>query len=124
MVRTTVPKWWPPPDPILGFRPQPNSEVVATATFGPELIYRRTYHFDADAARLTPQGPAGADTYLFLGDSFIFGQGLFDIRPCGEMTIVEVTTGPGWNGMRGCWNRCSRISMSAATSSKSARGRW
>jgi hypothetical protein len=78
LVRSTVPQWWPPPDPILGFRPQPNSEVVATATFGPELIYRRTYHFDADAARLTPQGPAGADTYLFLGDSFIFGQGLFD----------------------------------------------
>jgi len=78
LVRTTVPKWWPPPDPILGFRPTPNSEVLNTATFGPELIYRRTYHFDADAARLTPQGPASADTYLFLGDSFIFGQGLFD----------------------------------------------
>jgi hypothetical protein len=76
--RTTVPRWWPPPDPILGFRPQPNSEALNTATFGPEIVYRRTYHFDADAARLTPQGPAGADTYLFLGDSFIFGQGLPD----------------------------------------------
>jgi hypothetical protein len=78
LVRTTVPRWWPPPDPILGFRPQPNSEALNTATFGPEIVYRRTYHFDADAARLTPQGPAGADTYLFLGDSFIFGQGLPD----------------------------------------------
>jgi hypothetical protein len=78
LVKTTVPRWWPPPDPILGFRPQPNSEVLNTATFGPEIIYRRTYHFDGDAARLTPQGPPGADTYLFLGDSFIFGQGLPD----------------------------------------------
>jgi hypothetical protein len=78
LVRTTVPRWWPPPDPILGFRPKPDSEAVNTATFGPEIVYRRTYHFDADAARRTPQGPPGADTYLFLGDSFIFGQGLPD----------------------------------------------
>ena len=81
LVQTTDPKWWPPPDPILGFRPRPNSEVVATARFGPETIYRHTYHFDDTAARVTPAGPAGpagADTYLFLGDSFIFGQGLVD----------------------------------------------
>jgi hypothetical protein len=78
LVRTTVPRWWPPSDPILGFRPRPNTEVLATATFGPETIYRRTYHFDDTAARVTPPGPAGADTYLFLGDSFAFGQGLPD----------------------------------------------
>jgi hypothetical protein len=78
LVRKTVPQWWPPPDPILGFRPKPNSEAVNTVTFGPETLYRRTYHFDADGARVTPQGPPGADTYLFLGDSFIFGQGLPD----------------------------------------------
>jgi len=78
LVQTTDPKWWPPPDPILGFRPRPNTEVIATATFGPELIYRRTYHIDGNAARVTPAGPAGGDTYLFLGDSFVFGQGLVD----------------------------------------------
>lgn len=78
LVQTTDPKWWPPPDPILGFRPRPNTEVLATATFGAELIYRHTYHFDGNAARVTPAGPAGADTYLFLGDSFVFGQGLVD----------------------------------------------
>src|SRR3990167_9176583 len=78
LVQTTDPKWWPPPDPVLGFRPQANTEVVATATFGPEQIYRRTYHFDGTAARVTPPGPPGADTYLFLGDSFVFGQGLVD----------------------------------------------
>ncbi len=78
VVKTTDPKWWPPPDPVLGFRPLPDSQVVATVSFGPELVYRRTYHFDATAARVTPAAPAGADTYLFLGDSFIFGQGLVD----------------------------------------------
>lgn len=78
LVKTTDPKWWPPPDPILGFRPLPNSQAVATVMFGPETVYRRTYHFDDTAARVTPKGPAGSDTYLFLGDSFIFGQGLLD----------------------------------------------
>ena len=78
LVKATDPKWWPPPDPVLGFRPRPNSEVVATAAFGADQIYRHTYHFDDTAARVTPAGPAGADTYLFLGDSFIFGQGLPD----------------------------------------------
>jgi hypothetical protein len=78
LVKTTIPQWWPPPDPILGFRPLPNTEVIGMATFGAELIYRHTYHFDGTAARVTPAGPAGSDTYLFLGDSFVFGQGLVD----------------------------------------------
>ncbi|TAJ36841.1 MAG: hypothetical protein EPO55_20155 [Reyranella sp.] len=78
LVQTTDPKWWPPPDPTLGFRPLPSTKVIATATFGPELVYRQTYHFDGNAARVTPAGPAGGDTYLFLGDSFVFGQGLAD----------------------------------------------
>ena len=34
LVRTTAPRYWPPSDPILGFRPRPNTEVLATATFG------------------------------------------------------------------------------------------
>src|SRR5262245_14043898 len=78
LVRITEPRWWPPPDPVLGFRPKPNSEVVNIATYGGETIYRRTYHFDAAGARVTPSAPADADTYLFMGDSFAFGQGLLD----------------------------------------------
>jgi len=64
--------------PSWAFGPSPTAKCSTSRPFGPEILYRRTYHFDADAARLTPQGPAGADTYLFLGDSFIFGQGLPD----------------------------------------------
>ena len=78
LVKKTDPKWWPPPDPVLGFRPLPNSQVIASATFGGEPIYRHTYYFDSTAARVTPAAPAGADTYLFMGDSFVFGQGLVD----------------------------------------------
>jgi hypothetical protein len=52
--------------------------VLHTAMLGPETVYRQTYHFDGDAARKSPAAPAGADTYLFIGDSFIFGQGLTD----------------------------------------------
>jgi hypothetical protein len=78
LVHTTVPRRWPPPDPILGFRPKPNSEVIATATYGSEDVYRQTYHFDAEGARVTPPALAGADMYLFIGDSFIFGQGVPD----------------------------------------------
>lgn len=78
VVTRTIPQWWPPPDPILGFRPKPDSEVVATATWGSELVYRQTYHFDSTAARVTPPAPQATDTYLFIGDSFIFGQGLSD----------------------------------------------
>ncbi|TAJ27941.1 MAG: hypothetical protein EPO67_16815 [Reyranella sp.] len=78
LVYTTDPKWWPPADPILGFRPQPDTKVLATATFDDTLVYRQTYNFDTAAARVTPAAPAGADTYLFMGDSFIFGQGLAD----------------------------------------------
>jgi hypothetical protein len=78
VVKTTIPRWWPPPDPVLGFRPKPNSEAINTATFGSELVYRQTYHFDGDSARVTPAAPPGAETYLFVGDSFVFGQGLRD----------------------------------------------
>lgn len=78
VVTRTIPQWWPPPDPILGFRPKPDSEVVATATWGDELVYRQTYHFDSVAARVTPPAPPASDTYLFIGNSFIFGQGVAD----------------------------------------------
>ncbi|WP_422032826.1 hypothetical protein [Reyranella sp.] len=78
VVTRTIPQWWPPPDPILGFRPKPDSEVIATATWGSELVYRQTYHFDSAAARVTPPAPDASETYLFIGDSFIFGQGLRD----------------------------------------------
>lgn len=89
LVKKTVPRHWPPPDPVLGFRPLPNTEVRATATFNDQIIYDQTYHFDAAAARVTPPGPPGADTYLFMGDSFVFGQGLADDQTLAAQFVRE-----------------------------------
>ena len=78
LVRKVDPKWWPQPHPVLGFRPKPDSTAVATATFNGQPVYNTTYHIDSEGGRVTPKTPPGADLYLFLGDSFMFGQGIRD----------------------------------------------
>ncbi len=78
LVRKVEPRWWPQPHPVLGFRPAPDSTAVADATFNGQPIYHQTYHIDSEGSRVTPKAPAGADLYLFLGDSFMFGQGIAD----------------------------------------------
>lgn len=69
---------WAPPDPVLGYRLRSNATVHASATLGLEAVYIATYTIDKDGWRATPEAPAGADTYLFIGDSCVFGQGLND----------------------------------------------
>ena len=78
VVHTTDPKEWIPPEPVLGYRLLPNLTVVETATRGTETVFRVTYHSNADGTRTTVPAPPGADTYLFIGSSFMFGQGLPD----------------------------------------------
>jgi len=78
LVRSIEPRWWPQPHPVLGFRPTPNIDAVGSATFDGQPVYKQTYHIDAEGGRATPPAPPGADLYLFLGDSFMFGQGLKD----------------------------------------------
>lgn len=78
LIRTVEPRWWPQPHPVLGFRPAPDSTAVADATFDGQPVYHQTYHIDSEGGRATPEAPAGADLYLFLGDSFMFGQGIAD----------------------------------------------
>jgi hypothetical protein len=78
LVRTVEPRWWPQPHPVLGFRPTPNTTAVAHATFNGLPVYHETYHIDAEGGRATPPAAPGADLYLFLGDSFMFGQGIRD----------------------------------------------
>lgn len=77
LVRRTEPPW-PIPDPVLGYGTKGSSEVLAIATWGKQTVYRKSYKFDFNGARVTPDAPPHADTYLFVGDSFIFGQGLDD----------------------------------------------
>jgi len=78
VVHTTEPKEWIPPEPVLGYRLLPNITVVETAMRGKQTVFRVTYTSAADGTRTTPPAPPGADTYLFTGSSFIFGQGLPD----------------------------------------------
>lgn len=78
LVRSVEPRWWPQPHPVLGFRPKPDSTAVATATYDGQPVYHETYHIDSESGRVTPAAPPGADLYLFLGDSFMFGQGIKD----------------------------------------------
>lgn len=78
LVQVHEPADWTVNDPELGYAARPNTIVKATATFAGQPIYRVIYTIDADGARTTPMAPAGADTYLFLGDSFVFGEGLDD----------------------------------------------
>ena len=78
LVRKVDPQWWPQPHPVLGFRPKPDSTAVATATFNGQPVYHTTYHIDSEGGRVTPKTPPGADLYLFLGNSFMFGQGIKD----------------------------------------------
>jgi len=78
LVRKVEPQWWPQPHPVLGFRPKPDSTALATATFNGQPVYNQTYHIDSEGGRATPRTASDADLYLFLGDSFMFGQGISD----------------------------------------------
>jgi len=75
---TTYEPYWMVDDAELGYRMRPDSAVRARETWGDQTIFDVTYHMNKDATRVTPPAPAGADTYLFMGDSFVFGQGLPD----------------------------------------------
>lgn len=78
LVRTVVPSDWLISDEGLGYRPRPNSKAFARASWEASTIYDVTYTIDADGGRVTPRLSAGTETYLFIGDSFIFGEGLQD----------------------------------------------
>ncbi len=78
LVQSFEPSEWLMPDPDLGYRPRPDMKVVATSTFDGATVFRVTYTMDSNGMRIAPASPAGADTYLFLGESYMFGQGLPD----------------------------------------------
>jgi hypothetical protein len=69
---------WAPLEPVLGFRLRPANTVHAKATLDGKTLYGATYTIGTDGWRVTPEAPPGADTYIFMGDSCVFGQGLDD----------------------------------------------
>ena len=78
IVRSFEPRAWILDDAVLGYRLRPSTKVLAHFTRGAETLFRVTYTINPDGTRATPAAPAGADTYVFLGDSFMFGQGVTD----------------------------------------------
>jgi hypothetical protein len=78
LVKSFEPRDWLVADPELGYRPRPGTKVVASSTYGAKTIFHVTYTITADGLRATPAAPDGADIYLFVGESFMFGQGLDD----------------------------------------------
>lgn len=77
-VKTYTPRDWLISDSVLGYRLRPDTQVAALATWRDETVFRRTYTIDGTGARVVPGSAPSGDTYLFIGDSFVFGTGLAD----------------------------------------------
>jgi len=77
-VRVQTPPDWYPYDPILQYRLRPNTTVKARATWHGQLLYDVTYHIDAAGGRVTPGSIDTGPTYVFMGDSYAFAEGVND----------------------------------------------
>jgi hypothetical protein len=90
----TVPEAPPPPptfegsytenffqdDSLLGYKPQPNTQVNSIKRQGDEILYSVTYSIDQHSRRVTPQPDEDSRSkfMLLFGDSFTFGEGVND----------------------------------------------
>jgi hypothetical protein len=78
VVKVYDPADWNIADPAVGYRPKPGVSTDVIATYRDEEVYRRTYHIAAGGERVTPGTRPDGPTFLFIGDSCIFGEGLTD----------------------------------------------
>lgn len=78
VAKVHTPAKWSPYHSELGYRPLAGAKVEALATFGDKVVYHQTYTIEPSGARATPGSVEHGPTYLFIGDSFIFGEGLAD----------------------------------------------
>lgn len=65
-------------DPGLGWTPRPSTTVRTWRERAGRVIDEATYTIDAHGLRVTPGGDGASETVLFLGDSFMFGEGISD----------------------------------------------
>jgi hypothetical protein len=66
------------PDPALGWKLRPASVIRAVRARGEHIIYDARYTIDPRGQRVTPDSNPDGETVLFMGDSFMFGDGLPD----------------------------------------------
>ena len=64
-------------DDELGYAPAPGRRVTSRKTMGKQLVYDVAYTFSGQGARVT-KGDRNGDTWLFMGCSFTFGEGVND----------------------------------------------
>ena len=77
-VRVQDPKWWYPWDPVVQFRPTPDIVVKARATYRDKLLYDVQYKILPSGDRAVPGSVDAGPTYMFIGDSYTFSQGVQD----------------------------------------------
>jgi len=76
--RTQVPHDWYPYDPVVQYKLRPSTTVKARATYEGQLLYDVTYTIDAEGARVTPGSVDSGPTYIVMGDSYAFAEGVND----------------------------------------------
>jgi len=77
-VKLETPKSWQVEDDVVGYKLKPGITVDSMSKYGDQVLYHRKYTIDAAGARETPGSVSNGPTYLFIGDSLIFSQGLGD----------------------------------------------
>jgi hypothetical protein len=103
-VRVYEPDQWYPYDPVVQFRPRPDTVVKARSTWHGELLYDVTYNILPTGDRAVPGSVDAAPTYLFFGDSYAFAEGVNDadtaasqfaqqLKPPAHVVNLGV---PGW----------------------------
>ena len=103
-VRIQDPKWWYPWDPVVQFRPIPNTVVKSKAYYRDQLLYDVKYTILPSGDRAVPGSVDSGPTYLFFGDSYAFAEGVEDdetaasqfaqgLKPPAHVVNLGV---PGW----------------------------
>jgi hypothetical protein len=77
-VRNQTPPDWYPYDPVLQYKLRPSTTVKATASYDGKPLYEVAYHIDAAGARVTPGSVDRGPTYIVMGDSYAFSEGVND----------------------------------------------